>query len=90
MGDAHPLAAAAGGGLDHHGIANGVGNLDRVLPVFDDAEEVGTVETSAFAAAFLDSILSPIAAIAFGLGPMKTTPAFCSARGNASRSDRKP
>src|SRR6478672_688182 len=40
----------------------------------------GTVETSAFAAAFLDSILSPIAAIASGLGPMKTTPAFCSAR----------
>ena len=39
MGDAHPLAAAAGGGLDHHGIANGVGNLDRVLLVFDDAEE---------------------------------------------------
>ncbi len=37
----------------------------------------GTVETLAFAAAFFDSILSPMAAIAPGLGPMKTTPAFC-------------
>src|ERR1700730_1819633 len=40
----------------------------------------GTVETFAFAAAFLDSILSPIAAIAPGLGPTKTIPAFSSAR----------
>ena len=31
-----------------------------------------------------------IAAIAPGLGPMKTMPAFSSSRGNASRSDRKP
>ena len=31
-----------------------------------------------------------IAAIASGLGPMKTMPAFFSTRGNASRSDRKP
>ena len=41
-------------------------------------------------AAFLLSILSPMAAMAPGLGPMKTMPAFCSAMGNASRSDRKP
>ena len=41
----------------------------------------GTVETLAAAAAFLDSILSPIAAIAPGLGPMKTMPASASARG---------
>ena len=50
----------------------------------------GTVETLAAAAAFLDSILSPIAAMAPGLGPMKTMPAASSARGKASRSDRKP
>ena len=50
----------------------------------------GTVETFAFAAAFLDSILSPMAAMALGFGPMKTMPAFSSALGNASRSDRKP
>ena len=50
----------------------------------------GTVETLAFAAAFFDSILSPIAAIAFGFGPMKTMPAAASALGKASRSDRKP
>ncbi len=50
----------------------------------------GTVETLAAAAAFLDSILSPMAAMAFGFGPMNTMPAAASALGKASRSDRKP
>ena len=50
----------------------------------------GTVETLALAAAFFDSILSPMAAMALGLGPMNTIPAFASAVGNASRSDKKP
>ncbi len=50
----------------------------------------GTVETLALAAAFFDSILSPMAAMALGLGPMKTIPAFASAVGKASRSDKKP
>ena len=50
----------------------------------------GTVDTLAAAAAFFDSILSPMAAMAFGFGPMNTTPAACSAFGKASRSDRKP
>ncbi len=38
ISDPHPLAAAAGGRLDHHGIADAVGDLDRVLFVGDDAE----------------------------------------------------
>ena len=38
MRDAHAFAAAAGGGLDHHGIADLVGDLYRVLVVLDDAE----------------------------------------------------
>ena len=38
MGDAHALAAAAGRGLDHHGIADLVGDLDGVLGVLDHAE----------------------------------------------------
>ena len=38
MRDPHALAAAAGGGLDHHGIADLVGDLHRVLVVLDDAE----------------------------------------------------
>ena len=38
MRDPHALTAAAGGGLDHHGIADLVGDLYRVLFVFDDAE----------------------------------------------------
>ena len=46
--------------------------------------------TSAAAAAFLDSILSPIAAMAFGGGPIKAIPASSSARAKLSRSDRKP
>ena len=41
----------------------------------------GTVEILALAAACLAAILSPMAAIARGLGPMKTMPAFPSARG---------
>ena len=50
----------------------------------------GTVDTPEAAASFFDSILSPIAAMASGLGPMKTMPALPSARGKAARSDRKP
>jgi hypothetical protein len=38
IGDPHALAAAAGGGLDHHGIADLVGDSNRVLVVLDDAE----------------------------------------------------
>ncbi len=41
MRDPHALAAAAGGSLDHHGIADLVGDLDRMLVVFDDAEMAG-------------------------------------------------
>ena len=41
MRDPHALAAAAGGSLDHHGIADLVGDLDRMLFVFDDAEMAG-------------------------------------------------
>ena len=38
MGDAHALAAAAGGGLDHHRVADRLGDIDRLLLVVDDAE----------------------------------------------------
>jgi hypothetical protein len=38
IGDAHALAAAAGRGLDHHRIADLVGDLHRVLLVVDHAE----------------------------------------------------
>ena len=39
---------------------------------------------------FFDSILSPIAAIAFGGGPINTIPAFFSALAKLSRSDKNP
>ena len=38
MGDAHALAAAAGGGLDHHGIADLFGDLHCMLRIVDDAK----------------------------------------------------
>ena len=38
---AHALAAAAGAGLDHHGIANFLGDLDRLRVVFDHSEMAG-------------------------------------------------
>ncbi len=38
MGDAHALAAATGGRLDHHGIADPVGDAHGLLAVGDDAE----------------------------------------------------
>ena len=41
MGDAHALAAAAGRGLDHHGIADLVGDPDRLGVVLDHAEMAG-------------------------------------------------
>ena len=50
----------------------------------------GTVETFAALANFFDSILSPIASIALGFGPMKTMPSLSSASQKEARSDRKP
>ena len=50
----------------------------------------GTVLTPASAAIFLDSILSPMAAMALGGGPMKASPAASSASTKSAFSDRKP
>ena len=50
----------------------------------------GTVETPALAANFFDSILSPMASMALGLGPMKTIPSLASRRATPAFSDRKP
>ena len=40
-GDAHALAAAAGRGLDHHGIADLAGDLLGMTGILDDAEQAG-------------------------------------------------
>ena len=50
----------------------------------------GTVETPASRANRFDWILSPMAAMAWGFGPMKVTPASARAVAKASRSERKP
>ena len=89
--DAHALAAAAGRGLDHHRIADLVGDLLPPAPRRRSRRD-GPARSRPWPwrpPAWL-AILSPMAAIASGFGPMKTMPALASARGNASRSDRKP
>ena len=50
----------------------------------------GMVETRASAASFFEAILSPIAAMARGFGPMKAMPAAASASAKSARSERKP
>ena len=50
----------------------------------------GTVATPAACASFFDSILSPIASMAFGFGPMKVMLLASNARANAACSDKKP
>jgi hypothetical protein len=72
--DAHPLAAAARAGLQHHRVADLAG--DRTASSASSIRPMcpGTVETPASAAIFFDVILSPIASIAPAGGPMKATP----------------
>ena len=50
----------------------------------------GTTGTPAAATVALAAILSPIASMAAGGGPMKTSPASAHARANTAFSDRKP
>jgi len=50
----------------------------------------GKQETPAFSANFLDSIWSPMALIAPGLGPMKTMPSSAQRWAKLAFSDRKP
>ena len=50
----------------------------------------GIVLTLAARASFFDAILSPIAAIDFGFGPMKTMPSASARVANSLFSDRKP
>src|SRR5262249_43496996 len=80
IGDAHALAAAAGRRLDHHRIADLVGDLCRLFGVLDHPEMAWHGETLALAASFFDSILSPMASIALTFGPTKVMPALASAR----------
>jgi len=48
------------------------------------------VLTPACMASFFEAILSPMAAMASALGPMKTMPSSSSRRANSSFSERKP
>ena len=89
--DAHALAAAAGGGLDQQRIAEPsrrraerLAAARRILVRGHD-RHAGCRRRCARA-----SVLSPIAAIASGVGPMKVRPASCTARAKAAFSARKP
>ena len=84
VGDAHALAAAAGRRLDHHRIADLARDRDRRLGVRDHVEVAGHGRDAGRARRVSSTaILSPIAAIAAGVGPMKTMPASASAVGEA-------
>ena len=91
IGDAHALAAAAGGGLDHDRIADLLGDLDRLLGVSRSRRD-GRARSRPWPwrRASSNSILSPIASMAFTFGPTNTMPAFSSARANAAFSERNP
>ena len=54
IGDAHALAAAAGRSLDHHGIADLVGDLTACIGSSMTPRWPGTVETLAAFAAFFE------------------------------------
>ena len=91
IGDAHALAAAAGRGLDHHRIADLVGDLRRLLGVLDHARDgQARSRPSPWRQASSNSILSPIASIALTFGPTKVMRALASARAKAAFSERKP
>ena len=89
-GDAHALAAAAGRRLDHDRIAYFGGDLFGMASILDHAEPARHDADFCRIGEFLGSILSPIASIAFGSGPMNTISSASSARQKEARSDRKP
>jgi hypothetical protein len=62
-GHAQALAAAAGGGLDHHRVADALRDLHRALRAFDRVVVAGMTFTLASFASFFEAILSPIAAM---------------------------
>src|SRR5215475_2229948 len=75
MRDAHAFAAAAGGRLDHDREADLLRDPNRLPFVVDHAKMARYGRDLGLAAAFLLSILSPMAAIALGFGPIKAMPA---------------
>ena len=66
------------------------GDRDGGLGLGDNIQMPGTVVTPASCASRFEAILSPIAAIASGLGPMNTMPASASAVAKLGRSDKNP
>ena len=70
--DPHPLAAAAGGRLDQHGVSDAARKRHRLAFAGDHPSEPGTQATLAAAAIFLASVFRPILRIASCGGPMNS------------------
>ena len=73
--DAHPLAAAAGRGLDHHRVAVLAGEGTISASAGLGACGAGQDRHAGSRASCLAATLSPISSIASGGGPMKRSPA---------------
>ena len=73
----HSLAAASRAGLEHHGIADLIGNGHGVIGVDDDVQMPGNrVHAGCVPPDCFEAILSPMLVIACGGGPMNSMPAF--------------
>jgi hypothetical protein len=89
-GDADALAAAAGRGLDHHRIADLLGDLHGMRGVVDLADVAGHARDARGLGELLALDLVAHGSMAPGLGPMKTIPSSAQRCAKPAFSDRKP
>ena len=85
-----PLPPPPADGLISSGKPTAGAAVTRSRSVMDGSPAPGTTGTPAAATVALARILSPIASIAAGGGPMKVRPASAQARANAAFSARNP
>ena len=90
VGRAHPASATAGHGLDHHGVADFLGDLERLLLGLDDVLEPGGTGTPALRANSRLRALSSSAFIAADFGPMKRMLQFSQTSAKWAFSERNP
>ncbi len=86
--DAHPRPPPPNAALTSTGIADPPGLGDQVRGLA--ATTPGSTGTPAAAMSSLAAVLDPMASMASGVGPTKTSPAAAQSRANPAFSDRKP
>jgi hypothetical protein len=86
----HPLAAAAGHGLDQHRIADFGGAFGQEGRVLVLAHITWRHRHAGVLHQFFAASFRPIASIDSGLGPTQTSPASITARAKSAFSERKP